>query len=128
VLSQFDNPQVLLSPELANVLRQQVLNLGPQGAQLFDALYGAIKIGLVGALHDVFFVGAVLGVLGVLVTLLLKEVPLRKSYAPATELALDETAAQVGQDAFPSLPPLRPQDQPPVPTGRETGREKGLVA
>jgi EmrB/QacA subfamily drug resistance transporter len=129
VLSQFDNPQVLLSPELANALRQQVLNLGPQGAQLFDALYGAIKIGLVGALHDVFFVGAVLGVLGVLVTLLLREVPLRKSYAPPTaELTVDETTAQVGRDAFPSLPPLRPQDQPPVPTGRDTGREKGLVA
>jgi EmrB/QacA subfamily drug resistance transporter len=125
VLGQFDNPQVLLSPDLANALRQQVLNLGPQGAQLFDSLYAAIKIGLVGALHDVFFVGAVLGVVGVLVTLLLKELPLRKSYAPSSEVTLTETAAQVGKDAFPSLPPLRPEDQPVMPAG---GRENGLVA
>ena len=52
VLDQFENPQVLLSPDVANALRLQVVSLGPQGAQLFDALYGAIRVGLVGALHD----------------------------------------------------------------------------
>jgi MFS family permease len=123
VLGQFENPQVLLSPEIGNALRQQVLGLGEQGGQLFDALYAAIRIGLVGALHDVFLVGAALGVVGVLVTLFLKELPLRKSYAPS-EVSLDETAAQVGKDAFPSLPPLRPQDQPAV----QAARERGLVA
>jgi predicted lipid-binding transport protein (Tim44 family) len=101
-----------------------VLNLGPQGGQLFDALFGAIKIGLVGALHEVFMVAAVLGVIGLLITLLLKELPLRKTYAPSTDVTMSDTAAQVGKDAFPSLPPLRPEDQPAV----GASREKGLVA
>jgi len=110
VLSQFDNPQVLLSPEVADALRDQILALGPQGGALFDALYSAIKVGLVAALHDVFLLGALMGVLGVITVLFLKELPLRKSFAPAPS----ETAAQVGQDAFPALQPLKPEDQRPA--------------
>ena len=110
VLSQFDNPQVLLSPDVANALHDQILALGPQGGALFDALYSAIKVGLVAALHDVFLLGALMGVLGVITVLFLKELPLRKSFAPAPS----ETAAQVGQDAFPALQPLKPEDQRPA--------------
>jgi EmrB/QacA subfamily drug resistance transporter len=117
ILSQFDNPQVLLSPEIAELLHQQVVSLGAQGTQLYDALYGAIRVGLVAALHDVFLLGALLGVLGVITVLFLKEIPLRRSYAPA---APSDTAAQVGQDAFPSLPPLKPEDQP-APAERQRG-------
>jgi EmrB/QacA subfamily drug resistance transporter len=110
ILTQFENPQVLLAPDIAEALRQQVLGLGPQGSSLFDALFSAIKIGLVTSLHDVFLCGAVLGAIGVVIVLFLKEVPLRRTYASAS--ADTTTAAQVGQDAFPSLPPVRPEDQP----------------
>src|SRR5205814_1830293 len=48
LLNQFDNPQVLLNPQLADVLRQQA------NPQVFDALFGAIKVGLVSSLHEVF--------------------------------------------------------------------------
>jgi EmrB/QacA subfamily drug resistance transporter len=111
ILAAFDNPQVLLSPEVAEALHQQVLALGPQGGALYDALYSAIRVGLVAALHDVFLLGALLGVLGVITVLFLKEIPLRKSFAPSSIESTSETAAQVGQDAFPSLPPLKPEDQ-----------------
>jgi EmrB/QacA subfamily drug resistance transporter len=121
VLSQFENPQVLLSPGVADALRQQVVSLGPQGAELFDALYGAIRNGLVTALHDVFLLGAVLGVCGLVSLLFLKELPLRKSYAPVEPVS--ETTAQVGDGSVPSLPPLRPEGQP-LPTSKE----RGLVA
>jgi hypothetical protein len=67
--------------------------------------------------------GAALGVCGVVVVLFLKELPLRKSYAPTSEAPTD-TTAQVGHDAFPSLPPVRPDGQPPA----RPPREKGLVA
>jgi hypothetical protein len=122
-LAQFQNPQALLNPQAAEAMRQQLAALGPQGDQIFDALFGAIRIALVTALHDVFFLGAVLSALGVVTVLFLKELPLRKSYAPvvAAPEAGAETAAQVGHDALPSLPPLRPDDQPRAPTPLPVG-------
>jgi EmrB/QacA subfamily drug resistance transporter len=115
-LAQFQNPQALLNPQLAEAIRQQFAALGPQGTELFDALFGAIRAGLVTALHDVFLLAAILSALGLVVVLFLEERPLRKTFAPAPTTgpeAASETAAQVGDDAVPSLPPLRPQDEPP---------------
>jgi EmrB/QacA subfamily drug resistance transporter len=118
VLAQFQNPQILLNPQLADALRQQA------SPEIFDALFGAIKIGLVSSLHDVFLLGAALGAIGLVIVLFLKELPLRRSYAPSALDMPEGTAAQVGEDAFPSLPPLRPEDQVPV----ASSRKKGLVA
>ena len=118
-LSQLQNPQALLNPQAAEAIRQQFATLGPQGVQVYEALLGAIRNGLVVALHDVFLLGAVLTALGLVTVLFLEEVPLRKSYGPAPAAAPEgaaEAAAQVGDAAAPSLPPLRPEDQPrPVP-------------
>ena len=51
---------------------------------------------------------------GLVTVLFLEERPLRKSYAPpaTVEGAASDAAAQVGHDALPSLPPLRPEDKP----------------
>jgi EmrB/QacA subfamily drug resistance transporter len=116
-LAQFQNPQALLNPQLAESMRQGLLGLGPQGAQLFDALFGAVRLALVGALQDVFLTGAILSGLGVVTMLFLRELPLRKSNAPVPPQMSEasETMAQVGHDAVPSLPPLRPADEPPRP-------------
>ena len=118
-LSQLQNPQALLNPQAAEAIRQQFATLGPQGVQVYEALLGAIRNGLVVALHDVFLLGAMLTALGLVTVLFLEEVPLRKSYGPAPAAAPEgaaEAAAQVGDAAAPSLPPLRPEDQPrPVP-------------
>jgi hypothetical protein len=105
-------------------MRQQLAVLGPQAGQIFDALFGAIRVGLVTALHDVFLLGAMLSALGVVTVLFLKELPLRKTYAPVATTAegAAETAAQVGHEALPSLPPLRPDDQPRAPTPLPIGR------
>ena len=124
-LDQLQNPQVLLNPQAADTIRQQFDALGPQGGEMFTALFGAIKIGLVSALHDVFLLGAVLAVVGIITVLFLKELPLRKSYGPSVSMdGAADTAAQVGEDAFPSLPPLRPEDQ----EAARSSREEGLVA
>jgi EmrB/QacA subfamily drug resistance transporter len=115
-LAQFQNPQALLNPQAAQAMREQLLALGPQGAQIYDVLFTAIKLGLVTALHDVFLLGAVLGAIGLVTVLFLQELPLRKSYAPT---AADESAAQVGDNSEPSLQPLRPDEhltgKTPVP-------------
>src|SRR5262249_16220584 len=71
-LTQFQNPQALINPQAADALRQQLLVLGSGGAQIYDELLGAIKIGLVTALHDVFLLGTVLATFGVLVVVFLK--------------------------------------------------------
>jgi MFS family permease len=114
-LAQFQNPQALLNPQAAQAMHDQLLALGPQGAQIYDVVFTAIKLGLVTALHDVFILGSVLGAIGLVTVLFLQELPLRKSYAPT---AADESSAQVGAKAEPSLQPLRPHDaanKTPVP-------------
>ncbi len=114
-LAQFLNPQALLNPQAADLMRQQLLALGPQGAQIYDTLLQAIKLALVSALHDVFLLGAVLSACGIVTVLFLKELPLRKSYGTPVSEGARETAAQVGHDAYPSLPQLKPEDNsPPV--------------
>ena len=114
-MAQFLNPQALLNPQAAEVMRQQLVALGPQGAQIYDMLLQAIKLALVSALHDVFLLGAVLSACGIVTVVFLKELPLRKSYGPPVAEGASETAAQVGHDAFPSLPQLKPEDaSPPV--------------
>jgi EmrB/QacA subfamily drug resistance transporter len=113
-MAQFLNPQALLNPQAADLMRQQLLALGPQGAQIYDVLLSAIKLALVSALHDVFLLGAALGALGIVTVLFLQELPLRKSYAPPPTEAASESAAQVGHQAYPSLPQLKPEDQSPV--------------
>jgi EmrB/QacA subfamily drug resistance transporter len=133
-LAQFQNPQALLNPQAADAMRQQLAGLGPQAGQIFDALFGAIRVGLVTALHDVFLLGTVLSALGVLTVLFLKELPLRKTYAPVAPTAEGPaaTVAQVGHEALPSLPPLRPDDQPrapmPLPIGEAAAQRRARGA
>ena len=95
-LAQFQNPQALLNPQAADAMRQTVLQLGPQGAQVYGELFAAIKIALVAALHDVFLLGAILAALGVVTVLFMRELPLRKSYGPPPTA---DSAAQVGHGA-----------------------------
>lgn len=116
-LSEFQNPQILLNPTAATALRQQLDGLGPQAQPIFVELFGAIKVALVSALHDVFLLAAFLGVAGAVTVVFLKELPLRRTYAPPAEptptsSAATATAAQVGDAAQPSLPPLRASDEP----------------
>jgi EmrB/QacA subfamily drug resistance transporter len=134
-LAQFQNPQVLLNPQAADLMRQQAEALGPQGAIIFGELLNTVKLALVTALHDVFLLAAILSALGFVTVIFLKELPLRKSYAPSPSPSGSETAAQVGKDAFPSLPPLRPEDQPPevreparFPVGDPTDRRRARGA
>jgi hypothetical protein len=122
-LAQLQNPQALLNPQSADATRQTLAALGPEGEQVYAALFGAIKLGLVAALHDVFLTGAIVASLALLTVLFLKELPLRKSFGPPVTADATSSAAQVGNDAVPSLPPLRPEDQPRVPLVRRLDPE-----
>ncbi len=84
-LAVLGNPQVLLSPQTTAGLRQMMLALGPQGQVLFDQFLAAIRLSLATAISQIFAAGALAMVAALLISLLLKEIPLRRSYKPASE-------------------------------------------
>jgi EmrB/QacA subfamily drug resistance transporter len=84
LLDQFRNPQVLLNPNAAASLQQAFASLGPQGAALWSGVLDAVRVALAGSLHAVFLAAAVIMAAGAVMTVFLKEIPLRKSFAPAT--------------------------------------------
>ncbi len=85
-LAQLENPQLLLAPDVVTKIQHSFAAFGPQGLIIFKQLIEAIQKSLSTAITSVFFLGFVLMVLGFIVVLFLREIPLRKSHAaPVTE-------------------------------------------
>jgi EmrB/QacA subfamily drug resistance transporter len=84
-LSQLQNPQVLLAPQVMAKLQQAFHAFGPQGQVIFQQLVAAIRVSLATAITQVFMVGFVIMLLALIVTLFLREIPLRKSHTPEVE-------------------------------------------
>ncbi len=83
-MEQISNPQALLNPDAAELIRRSFIQGGPQTAELFEPVIGAIKVALAGSLHDVFLTcGIILTVAGI-VTLFLPDLPLRRTFAEET--------------------------------------------
>ncbi len=80
-LAAMENPQVFMSPEAMEAMRQQAALIGPQGEQLFELLLSAIRQSLAIALEHVFLAGTLILVVALVCTLLIPEIPLRR--APA---------------------------------------------
>ncbi len=77
LLERIRNPQFLLSPEQLSAVRGSFEQLGPQGAQLFEASIFAVKTSLATAIGDAFWLAVFVMLVSVLVGAFLKEVPLR---------------------------------------------------
>jgi hypothetical protein len=77
VLNAFSNPQALLSPEALAQVRAAFAAQGPRGLTLFNQVIESMKAGLVQGIHDVFLLGAVIMVLGLLALFFLKEIELQ---------------------------------------------------
>jgi EmrB/QacA subfamily drug resistance transporter len=85
-LAQLENPQLLLSPDLVAKIQQSFASLGSQGLSLFRQLIEAIQTSLSTAITNVFFLGFIIMVLGLVSVLFLREIPLRKNNtAPVAE-------------------------------------------
>jgi hypothetical protein len=82
-LAKVQNPQALLNPQLAASIREGLNAAGPQAAQAYDVLIGAIRTGLATSLHETFMLGAAIVAVGLLVVVFLREIPLRKSFGDA---------------------------------------------
>jgi type II secretory pathway pseudopilin PulG len=88
VLAPFKNPLQLV--QILPQLQQQFASL-PNGPQLLQALLLDVKDSLVYAIQGSFLLGAVLMAAACVVNFFLKEVPLKKSYAPEGQGATQAT-------------------------------------
>ncbi|HLY31781.1 MAG TPA: MDR family MFS transporter [Ktedonobacterales bacterium] len=73
-------------------LQQAFAKFGPEGQILYQQFEHAIRVGLAQSLTEMFFIGAVIMAFGFMLTLFLREIPLRKGRGPA------ESAPQAAQD------------------------------
>ena len=97
VLSVFDNPNVLLSPDIQKQLLARFSAFGPQGKALYDQLLEAVKIGLTSGIHNVYLLSTVLMCIGFVAIFFLKEIPLRggkrsEASSQAPQNAAEETS------------------------------------
>jgi EmrB/QacA subfamily drug resistance transporter len=79
-LASLLNPQLALSPEATARMQASFAGLGPRGQGLFNQLMLTIHQSLATAITDIFLVGAGAMLLGVMVSLFLRELPLRASH------------------------------------------------
>jgi EmrB/QacA subfamily drug resistance transporter len=100
VIAQLEEPQVLLSPDRLDRLREGFGALGAQGDELFERSIEAMRSVLASALTDAFFIATFIALLALALTLFLPEIPLRTT----VDDAAPGPAAQ---------PPPRPQPAPP---------------
>ncbi len=75
------NPQALLNPDAADAIRATLAQLGPVGAQNADAVLTAIRVALASSLHTVFLASAVIMTISTVLSLFMRDVPLRKTFA-----------------------------------------------
>ncbi|HEX9131144.1 MAG TPA: MDR family MFS transporter [Ktedonobacteraceae bacterium] len=85
-LAQLQNPQLLLSPEAVAKIQHSFAALGPQGMAILQQLMDTIRASLSTAITNVFFLGFIIMLVGLVSVLFLREIPLRKSHtAPVAE-------------------------------------------
>jgi len=78
---KLDNPQVLLSAGARETIATSFDKFGAQGHQLFLAFMDAVRHSLASAISDLFVLGTVIGILGLVTVLFLKEEPLRRTHS-----------------------------------------------
>jgi len=92
-----DNPQVLLSPAASEQIHAMFAKFGAQGDQLFHAFMNAVRQSLDTAISDLFLISAIVGVIGLVVVLFLREEPLRRTHE------IDPQSGELDSEAGPAL-------------------------
>jgi MFS family permease len=91
-----DNPQVLLSEAASQEIRAMFAKFGEQGEALFAAFMQAVRLSLDAAISDLFLIATVVGVLGLIVVLFLREDPLRKTHLTFEQEEMLAAEAEAG--------------------------------
>jgi EmrB/QacA subfamily drug resistance transporter len=76
-LDSVANPNILTSPQAQAALHGQLAQM-PGGEAIYTQIVHAMKVAMASAIQDVFLVGFVLTLVALVVTVFLKEIPLRK--------------------------------------------------
>jgi EmrB/QacA subfamily drug resistance transporter len=77
------DPQSVLNPEATAALREQLAVRFPDLPNVADQVLGSIQDSLAGALHLVFFIGAVVMLCGLIGSIVWREIPMRRVSRPA---------------------------------------------
>lgn len=93
------NPQILLDPTVLSALQHHFAQLGPQGLVLFQQFFEAVKVSLATGIDNVFLLGVIVMLLGLVTVFFLREIPLRKSHNAQPQVAtpsVDRSRALLG--------------------------------
>lgn len=93
------NPQVLLDPGTLAALQHNFARLGAQGAALFHDFFEIVKGSLATGIDNIFVLGFIAMVLGLVTVFFLREIPLRKSHGAQPQAAsggMDRSRALLG--------------------------------
>ncbi|MFC2068079.1 MDR family MFS transporter [Chloroflexota bacterium] len=83
------NPQALVNPQAQAQLRIIFNQLGSQGADLFKEMLRTLRSALSSAISEVFLIGLYVLIIGFIINLFIKEIPLRKHHMPTSSLSFD---------------------------------------
>jgi hypothetical protein len=104
------DPNTLISAEAQAAIHAKFAQLGPQGAVLYRQFIFAVRDGLALTMQPLFHLALGFMLCGLIVTLFLKEIPLRRHQIAAESVVADEEAAIVGAPEPVSL--RAPADEP----------------
>lgn len=90
-LAVFDNPNILLSPDIQKQVQQGFATFGAQGLQLYQQIMEAVKVGLAQGLHSVFLFSVVLMLIGVVLVFFIPELPLRSGRTRDSQKLVEKT-------------------------------------
>ena len=91
-----NNPQVLLSEAASQQIHDAFSKLGDQGEALFTAFMQAVRLSLDSAIGELFLIASVIGVIGLIVVLFLREDPLRTSHLTFEQEEMLAAEAEAG--------------------------------
>lgn len=78
VRNQILKPQNFSNPKALEMMKSKFSMLGSQGMAIYDKFVIAIKKSLTSGFNEIYFLSIIFSVLAILVTLFLKEIPLKK--------------------------------------------------
>jgi EmrB/QacA subfamily drug resistance transporter len=80
-----DNPQALVNPDIQAQLKAALSQMGTGGSDLYNQIVGGLRDGLASSIAHVFLISFIIILLAFIANIFLKEIPLRKKHAAASE-------------------------------------------
>jgi EmrB/QacA subfamily drug resistance transporter len=121
--AQVDNPQVLLSDQAREALQKSFEQFGAQGEKLFGVLMEAVRQSLSSAIDGLFLLAMIIGLVGLVVVLFLREDRLRRTHMTVEqqEMLVAETESAAAGGFSPEGSASEDGDEPAIAYRPEGG-------